>query len=64
MSLSAPTDQIPAAESRRLSRPVRYLVRMLVFLALIGFGVFILQKPVMSAFMAAPPHPPLPTRWR
>ena len=54
MSLSAPTDQMPSAESQRLSRPVRYLVRMLVFLALIGFGVFILQKPVMSAFMANP----------
>jgi hypothetical protein len=45
---------MPAAESQRLSRPVRYLVRMLVFLALIGFGVFILQKPVISAFMANP----------
>jgi hypothetical protein len=54
MSLSAPTDQMPAAESKRLSRPLRYLIRMLVFLALIGFGVFILQTPVMSAFMANP----------
>ncbi|MGO9132600.1 MAG: flagellar motor protein MotA [Methylovirgula sp.] len=38
----------------RLSSPRIYLVRMLVFLILAGFIVFILQKQIVTAFMANP----------
>lgn len=38
----------------RLSSPRIYLVRMLVFLILTGFIVFILQKQIVTAFMANP----------
>ncbi len=41
-------------EAQRLSKPVRYIIRMLVFLALVGFTAFILYRPIMSAFMANP----------
>lgn len=42
------------ASPARFSSPVRYLVRMGVFLVLIGFLAFILQKPIIVAFMANP----------
>ena len=38
----------------RFSRPVRYAVRALVFLALIGFLIFILQDGLRTAFMTNP----------
>jgi hypothetical protein len=44
-------DSLPAA---RFSSPVRYLVRMVVFLALIGFLGFILWRPALDAFMTNP----------
>lgn len=58
MSQTFPTSVSPAENlaqtPRRLSRPFRYLLRMLVFLALVGFISFILYKPIVSAFMANP----------
>jgi hypothetical protein len=42
------------ASPARFSSPARYLVRMGVFLVLIGFLAFILQKPIMTAFFANP----------
>jgi hypothetical protein len=48
------SDTIQPAEVKRLSGPLRYVVRMLVFLALAGFLVYILQKPMRDAFMANP----------
>jgi hypothetical protein len=41
-------------EPQRLSRPVRYLIRMVLFLALVAFAAFILQRPMVTAFMANP----------
>lgn len=38
----------------RLSRPVRYLVRIGLFLALLAFLGYILHRPLRSAFMANP----------
>ncbi|PZR88644.1 MAG: flagellar motor protein MotA [Stutzerimonas stutzeri] len=38
----------------RFSRPLRYVVRALVFLALIGFLIFILQDGLRTAFMTNP----------
>ena len=40
--------------SYRLSSPHIFLVRMIVFLVLIGFVAFILQRQIMVAFMANP----------
>ncbi len=59
MTQSVPVEAgLPAntrpAEASRLSKPVRYTIRMLVFLALVGFTAFILYKPITSAFMANP----------
>jgi len=58
MSQTFPSSVAPlenlAETPQRLSRPLRYLIRMLLFLALVGFGAFILYKPVVSAFMANP----------
>jgi hypothetical protein len=54
MSLIQPTDLPESSEASRLSRPVRYWVRMAIFLALVGFAAFILQRPIQSAFMANP----------
>jgi hypothetical protein len=54
MSLTLPTDLPESPEASRLSRPVRYWVRMAIFLALVGFAAFILQRPIQSAFMANP----------
>ena len=41
-------------DSRRLTYPVIYLVRMLVFLILAGFCIFILNRQIATAFMANP----------
>ena len=41
-------------DSRRLTYPVIYLVRMLVFLILAGFCVLILNRQIATAFMANP----------
>lgn len=38
----------------RFSRPLRYFIRALVFLALIGFLIFILQDGLRTAFMTNP----------
>lgn len=54
MSLTSSSDQAANREAARLSKPVRYLVRMFVFLALVAFGAFILNKPIVAAFMASP----------
>jgi hypothetical protein len=48
------SDASPGPEPRRISRPLRQLIRVLVFLALVGFVVFILNQPMRSAFMANP----------
>src|ERR671913_1506283 len=42
------------ARTRRLTPPRIHLVRMAVFLVLAGFLVFILHKPIWSAFLANP----------
>lgn len=47
----------PAAQrpqTFRFSRPLRYVLRALVFLALIGFLIFILQAGLITAFMTNP----------
>jgi hypothetical protein len=44
----------PHSETLRFSRPLRYFVRALVFLALLGFLIFILQAGLRSAFMTNP----------
>ncbi|MBN9441633.1 MAG: flagellar motor protein MotA [Bosea sp.] len=44
----------PPREDTRFSRPLRYVVRALVFLALIGFLGFILQQGLIKAFMTNP----------
>jgi hypothetical protein len=54
MSLTSTTDPVANREAERLTKPVRYLVRMFVFLALVAFGAFILNKPIVAAFMANP----------
>jgi hypothetical protein len=41
-------------DSRRLSYPILYLVRMLAFLILAGFCVLILNRQIATAFMANP----------
>lgn len=41
-------------EAHRISTPRIYLLRMLVFLALIGFVALILYRQIMTAFMANP----------
>lgn len=46
--------ETPAPPPAKFSSPARYLVRMAVFLTLIGFVAFILQRPIASAFMANP----------
>lgn len=50
--------ETPAAPQRpqsfRFSRPLRYFLRAFVFLALIGFLIFILQDGLRAAFMANP----------
>ncbi len=52
--LDDPPPMRPSAEARRLSKPSRYMIRMLVFIALVAFIAFILQRPITSAFMANP----------
>ena len=44
----------PAQEESRFSRPLRYVIRAVVFLALIGFLGFILQAGLVTAFMTNP----------
>ena len=44
----------PQRDETRFSRPLRYVVRALVFLALIGFLGFILQAGLVTAFMTNP----------
>ncbi|AMJ63679.1 hypothetical protein AXW83_13930 [Bosea sp. PAMC 26642] len=43
-----------AREETRFSRPLRYIIRTLLFLALIGFLGFILQGGLVTAFMTNP----------
>ncbi len=47
-------DGFASQTALKFSSPARYLVRMAVFLVLIGFLAFILQKPIITAFMANP----------
>lgn len=48
-------DDLPVqAQAAQFSSPTRYLVRMGVFLVLMGFLVFILQGPIITAFMTNP----------
>ncbi|SEG54038.1 flagellar motor protein MotA [Bosea lathyri] len=49
-----PVTVAPTREETRFSRPLRYLVRALLFLALIGFLGFILQGGLATAFMTNP----------
>ncbi len=44
----------PTREETRFSRPLRYVIRALLFLALIGFLGFILQGGLVTAFMTNP----------
>ncbi|KRE16917.1 hypothetical protein ASE63_14490 [Bosea sp. Root381] len=44
----------PVRDEVRFSRPLRYAIRSLLFLALIGFLGFILQAGLVSAFMTNP----------
>lgn len=44
----------PRPQTFRFSRPLRYFLRAFVFLALIGFLIFILQGGLVTAFMANP----------
>jgi hypothetical protein len=44
----------PPRDETRFSRPLRYVIRALVFLALIGFLGFILQGGLITAFMTNP----------
>lgn len=60
MAIDDAVDEVPApvtataARSPRFSQPLRYLIRALVFLALIGFLGFILQGGLVTAFMTNP----------
>ena len=45
----------PARDETRFSRPLRYVIRTLVFLALIGFLGFILQSGLVTAFATNAP---------
>lgn len=49
-----PVTAAPPRTETRFSRPIRYVVRALVFLALIGFLGFILQGGLIQAFMTNP----------
>ncbi|HEV7256780.1 MAG TPA: flagellar motor protein MotA [Bosea sp. (in: a-proteobacteria)] len=44
----------PVRDETRFSRPLRYAIRAILFLALIGFLCFILQAGLISAFMTNP----------
>lgn len=44
-----------SGDAGRLSRPLRYTIRIALFLALIGFLAYIIQRPLQNAFMANPP---------
>lgn len=43
-----------AGDAGRLSRPLRHIVRIVLFLGLLGFLAYILHKSLQSAFMANP----------
>jgi hypothetical protein len=49
-----PATAAPLRTQVRFSRPLRYVVRAVVFLALIGFLGFILQRGLVDAFMTNP----------
>lgn len=49
-----PETLAPMREETRFSRPLRYVIRALVFLALIGFLGYILQAGLVTAFMTNP----------
>ncbi len=54
-----PPQETPATASQRpqttrFSRPLRYFIRALVFLALIGFLIYILKDGILPAFMTNP----------
>ena len=52
--LETPATAAQRPPTFRFSRPLRYVVRTLVFLALIGFLIFILQDGLRTAFMTNP----------
>jgi hypothetical protein len=55
MTIVAQADiETPRTSEAVFTGPARYVFRVLVFLALIGFGAYILQGPLLSAFMANP----------
>lgn len=55
MKADSAADIVAAArDTTRFSRPVRYVVRALLFLALIGFLGYILHRGLVDAFMANP----------
>jgi cation transporter-like permease len=45
---------VPPREETRFSRPLRFVIRSVLFLALIGFLGFILQAGLVTAFMTNP----------
>ena len=49
-----PATAAPTRAQVRFSRPLRYVVRAVLFLALIGFLGFILQDGLRQAFMTNP----------
>ncbi|MFJ5368286.1 flagellar motor protein MotA, partial [Bosea sp. CER48] len=49
-----PVTAAPPRTETRFSRPLRYVVRALIFIALIGFLGFILQDGLIQAFMTNP----------
>lgn len=52
--LEPPATSPNRPQTFRFSRPLRYVLRALVFLALIGFLIFILQAGLLTAFMTNP----------
>ena len=52
--VAEPATAAPARTQVRFSRPLRYVVRAVLFLALIGFLGFILQAGLIQAFMTNP----------
>ena len=52
--LEPPATATHRPQAFRFSRPLRYVLRALVFLALIGFLIFILQDGLRTAFMTNP----------
>lgn len=54
LPLEPPATATHRPQTFRFSRPLRYFLRALVFLALIGFLIFILQDGLRTAFMTNP----------